>query len=87
MSLPAKQKPHGRTRLPLVTSARLGYLQNITKKWGEHQSGVSDTHTYALVDGRNNQQTSSIVQKETAEVNAEENETPIEAQKEGHRLG
>ena len=83
MSLPAKQKPHGRTRLPLVTSARLGYLQNITKKWGEHQSGVSDTRTYALVDGRNNQQTSSIVQKETAEVNAEENETPIEAQKEG----
>ena len=44
-------------------------------------------HTDTLVDGRNNQQTSSIVQKETAEVNAEENETPIEAQKEGHRLG
>jgi len=45
-------------------------------------------HTYTLVDGRNNRQTSSIVQKETAEVNAEENETPIGAQKEeGHRLG
>jgi len=36
-------------------------------------------HTDTLVDGRNNQQTSSIVQKETAEVNAEENETPIES--------
>ena len=46
-------------------------------------SGVSDTRTYALVDGRNNQQACSIVQKETTEVNAEENETPIEAQKEG----